>query len=279
MEQRRDDLGRKRTPSDHTHMAGLDLEPCYFGTNSTRLFGCYHPPRSKTARAAGVILCYPMGQEYIRSHRTYRLLATRLANSGFPVLRFDFAGCGDSPGDCEQGGIHRWLTDLSMAIGEMRKRCGLVRICLAGLRLGGTLALMSGVERGDIDGIVLWDPVGDGRTYVDELTALHQRETKQRDASPVRTEVLGFPLTERMREELHGIDLLSIRRRPAAHVLLVDSHESAGKAELSGQLQRLGARVEYQRLPSPRIWIKENKTVVPHQALQCVASWISRTYP
>jgi pimeloyl-ACP methyl ester carboxylesterase len=260
-------------------VARLDVEPCYFGADSTRLFGCYHPPRSPNARAASVILCYPMGQEYIRAHRTYRLLAARLAEAGFPVLRFDFAGSGDSPGDCEHGRIGRWLGDLSLAIREIRQRCGPTRICLAGLRLGGTLAMMYGAQRGGVDGIVLWDPIVDGRTYVDELTAWHRGQTRRPETTPGPTEILGFPLTQLMREDLEGIDLLSIRRGPATHALVVDSSEGLGQAPLRDLLQGLGVRVDYRRLAGPKIWIKENKTIVPHQALGCVAAWISGAYP
>ena len=52
-----------------------------------------------------MVLCYPGGQEYIRSRRAFRQLAIRLSSAGFPVLRFDYHGCGDSSGDDDEGKI------------------------------------------------------------------------------------------------------------------------------------------------------------------------------
>ncbi|MBF0509187.1 MAG: hypothetical protein HQK57_09720, partial [Deltaproteobacteria bacterium] len=74
------------------------IEPFYFGPSGNRLFGCYHKPQSDCHRGCGVVLCYPMGYEYMQSHRSYRRIADRLAGEGYPVLRFDFYGCGDSDG-------------------------------------------------------------------------------------------------------------------------------------------------------------------------------------
>jgi uncharacterized protein len=259
-------------------MPVLDIEPSYFGSGDKVLFGCYTPPRPANSRSCGVVLCYPMGQEYIRSHRTYRQLATRLSTLGFPVLRFDLSACGDSPGDCEDGRIEHWLADLSIAIGEIRKRCGSIKICLAGLRLGGTLSMLAGARRGDIDSLVLWDPVADGRAYVQELVAAQPPATPRSDQTPQPVEILGFPLSDLLREDLYAIDLFSIQKSPAPHVLLVDGSDGS-QEPLNQFLGRFGGRVEYERIPSPKIWMHENKTVVPHQVLQYVAAWLARIYP
>ena len=63
------------------------------------------------------------------------------------------------PGDFEQGGIEQWCRDIVMAVDEIRAQATVENVCLAGLRLGGTLSLLSGIESGKIDSIVLWDPV------------------------------------------------------------------------------------------------------------------------
>ena len=110
------------------------VEPFYFGTAGS-LFGCYHAPQGAKRRDSGVVLCNPMGFEYIRAHRAYRQLAIRLSHAGFPVLRFDYYGCGDSGGRSEEGEIGRWQEDISSAIDEIKERAGLERVCLIGMRL------------------------------------------------------------------------------------------------------------------------------------------------
>jgi uncharacterized protein len=226
-----------------------------------------------------------MGYEYIQSHRALRQLATRLSNVGFPVLRFDFYGCGDSGGACEQGQLGQWLTDISTAIGAIRRRCGVMKVCLIGLRLGGTLSMIVGAERGDIDGMVLWDPVVSGRAYVKELITWHREMLRYSHVQPKRhitserpTEILGFPVTEAMLADLENLDPLAIRQKPANNILLIESSEKADEGRCREHLKNVGAVLEYRHLPSPNSWIWAediSKILVPHQILQSMVSWMS----
>jgi pimeloyl-ACP methyl ester carboxylesterase len=228
-----------------------------------------------------------MGHEYIASHRAYRRLAVLLSDAGFNVLRFDFYGCGDSGGDCNEGHIRQWLTDISTAISELKRRCGFVKVCLVGFRLGGTMATMIGAERGDIAGMVLWDPVVSGRAYIEELTNLHNEMLQNPHAKPKRyikgekpTEIFGFPLTDFLLTDIENIDLSSIRQKPANNILLIETNEVVGERLLRKHLESIGAHFEHQHLPSPRIWMEDiNKVLVPNKILRSVVSWMSRVYP
>ncbi|HEV1995804.1 MAG TPA: alpha/beta hydrolase, partial [Candidatus Acidoferrum sp.] len=143
--------------------------PLYFGLPETLLYGCFHEPHAGRSRDCAVVLCPPIGHEYVNSHRALRQLAARLSDAGFPVLRFDYFGSGDSSGDIEEGSIPQWLDDISQAILEIRRRTGLTSLCLAGLRLGASLSLLAAAERSDIASLVLWDPVVKGRSYLNGL--------------------------------------------------------------------------------------------------------------
>jgi alpha/beta superfamily hydrolase len=122
------------------------MRPFYFGAPGRRLFGVHLAPQ-EARRDCAVVLCYPMGQEYINSHRAFRHLARLLADEGFHVLRFDYFGCGDSEGECKQGTMSQWLSDVSTAILEVRNRSRVGAICLVGLRLGASLSLLAGMRR------------------------------------------------------------------------------------------------------------------------------------
>lgn len=228
-----------------------------------------------------------MGREYIASHRVYQQLAVRLSNVGFHVLRFDFFGCGDSSGDSEQGRIPQWLNDITTAVNKIRERCNLTKVCLAGVRLGGTLSLMAGAERGDIESIVLWDPVVNGKDYIEELTTLQQEmlvKSKVRRDSFVtdQVEILGFAFHRQMLGRLAEVDLLSVRRHPANNILIVESGEKTRDGKLVECLERVGADVEYQRLPGPAVWVERDDPLFnilgPRRILGAVVSWISRTH-
>src|SRR5260221_4633500 len=122
----------------------------YFRSSDKPLFGCYHEPSASRLRSCGILICQPIGHEYVNAHRALRQLAVRLAEAGFPVLRFDYYGCGDSSGNTEDASILQWSADISAAISELRRRTGLFRVCMVGLRLGGALATLVAAEPGDL---------------------------------------------------------------------------------------------------------------------------------
>ena len=77
--------------------AALRVRIEYFG-DGLHLLGAFHLPQRLQPRRTAVLLCNPFGEEASRAHRTYRVLATQLERAGFPVLRFDYSGTGDSLG-------------------------------------------------------------------------------------------------------------------------------------------------------------------------------------
>src|SRR5262245_18794118 len=102
----------------------------YFTRDDRPLYGFYHAPRAGASRAAAVVICQPIGHEYIRCHRALRILGDHLAQSGFPVLRFDYYGCGDSTGDFPDGDLREWQADIAAAVRECRARSGLGRVAV-----------------------------------------------------------------------------------------------------------------------------------------------------
>ena len=148
------------------------MNPFYFGTSAKPLYGVYYPPRGGTARDVGIVLCYPMGQEYMRAHRAFRQLSNLLARAGFHVFRFDYYGTGDSGGDADVGTLTQWQEDIRAAIEELKDTAGVQKVALVGLRLGASLATVAAAGRSDVASVTLWDPVTDGAGYLDELLAV-----------------------------------------------------------------------------------------------------------
>jgi len=269
------------------------IEPFYFGSPSRELLGCYHAPAaaSAPARDVGLVLCYPLGHEYLQFHRVFRQLAILASEAGFPVLRFDFHGCGDSAGDDRGWRLERWVEDVETAIEELKRRAGVATIGLAGLRLGAALALLVGASRSDVDALVLWDPVLNGRAYLDELRRLHRgmlsyahvrpdpRGEEGREADAEGTEeILGFPLPAPLIADLDELDLLKIAERPARRALVIESNDVVDQTPLRELLARLGTRVDHQRFSNPHLWVWLEdfaKVHVPHQILQAAVSWAS----
>ena len=225
--------------------------PFQFGASERRLFGIYQP--GTAAGTTAVLMCYPFGQEGMRAHRMFRVLADRLNRIGVSVLRFDAYGTGDAAGDDEDGELEGWQRDVLAAHEELLNRSSAQRICWMGVRLGATVALRASAQAGaSVQRLVLWDPVVDGSAYLGMLRDKHvaaleaaftfpDRDWRRRlEADPTAfiDEALGFGLSPILRRQLLEIDLdsLSLPQKTDTHVIADPSD-----APVRTWLQRSGA--------------------------------------
>ena len=262
------------------------MEAFYFGKSPRALFGVYHPPQDEKNRNAAVVLCYPMGHEYVHSHRAFLRLAILLSSVGFHVLRFDFYGCGDSEGESDEGDIRQWVEDISTAVEEIKGGCDVDRICLVGLRLGASLSMLAGIEQGGLDSMVFWDPVISGKSYTEELTALHNDFIQNSVCKPQgslqgarQLEILGFPVPDALLKDLKKLDLLTFQKSPANNIFLIKSSQITDDSRFRKHLKGICTHLDYKYLPAPEVWLKRGGDLgtglVPMQILQSMVSWIS----
>src|SRR5580698_3185754 len=109
--------------------------PILFAPGERRLTGFYHPAAGDATRGLGVVLCNPLGYEAMSAHRTYRHAAERLAADGFPALRFDYEGTGNSPAPSNgPKRIPAAIDGIRAAVAELRARAGVERVALLGAR-------------------------------------------------------------------------------------------------------------------------------------------------
>ena len=71
--------------------------PVFFKNGTNRLFGIVHYPETGEPENA-FVFCHPFAEEKLWAHRVYVNFARYLAKHGWAVLRFDYAGYGDSDG-------------------------------------------------------------------------------------------------------------------------------------------------------------------------------------
>lgn len=268
-----------------TAVAPRDFEAFYFGEDHQRLFGIlHHVANTAVRRATSLVLCGPFGQESIRAHRSLRQLAVRASRLGFPVLRFDYHGCGDSMGRRDEGSMRQWLSDVSTGVAELRRRAQSPRVCLVGLRLGAWLAMLAAIRLGDVAGLVMWDPIHDGRAYLKEL-ALAREQQRLAPRVPGRgagelTEVLGFPFPVGLSAEFGDISLSRVQRCPAPHVLVIDSERPGGSEPVVQALTGLGARVDARHVPGAPPWAYNRTGPMANPGLlQSIATWANEWLP
>jgi uncharacterized protein len=242
------------------------VNPFYFGRAESPLYGVYHPPQGRKAVGA-VVLCYPIGGEYMRAHRAFRQLTNFLVRGGFHVLRFDYFGTGDSSGTGVEATLPSWLESIRTTIEEMKDSAGVERVSLVGLRFGASMALLASRDRDDVKSVVLWDPVLDGARYLaDSLTSDNEAESVE-DENEVEADGLppgtvgmgGFPLTPRLQEELSAVDLTHISAPDVGSLdWVVSSENEAVRAIVSGW-KALGVPASYRCFPSEGDWAKGDR--------------------
>lgn len=220
-------------------------EPMYFGPSGS-LFGVFHPADRARARTVGIVLCHPAGHEHLRIQRTFRNLAVALARFGFPVLRFDYSGSGDSSGDGSAISLSGWQADLSAAIDDVMSRARVSRVALIGHRLGATLAWLESLRRSDIDLVVMWEPVMHGGRYIQQLRELESAWLSEPprqgvpEARVAAAHLLGFPFPPAFEQELKAVDLAASPLPASAHVVAL--FDAVPRPEESMWRERLVAK-------------------------------------
>ena len=169
-------------------------EPVYFGPADRQLFGMLHHAEGLPARGA-ILFCYPLPPKYVLCYQGLLRLAVRLAREGFDVLRFDYAGIGDSSGEPLESSLKQWDEDVEAALTYLRSRTTAAHVSLLGMRIGAALAARASTRLGAIDRLVMWEPVVDGKDYVTELAAMSTARLKPKGTLSDGFDVHGFPFT------------------------------------------------------------------------------------
>jgi uncharacterized protein len=147
--------------------------PLFFANGDRALFGVLHRPSAGAGARPAFVFCHPLGEEKLWTHRVFVSFARRLAAAGYPVLRFDFTGQGDSEGSFSEASMATLCADLRCAIQEVRRLTRVATVSLLGLRLGANVAMMGAEAATDLRHLILWSPITDGERYLQELLRIN----------------------------------------------------------------------------------------------------------
>lgn len=131
-----------------------------------RLWGFLHLPDGQQ-KDTGFVMCNPFGEERVFAYRLLVNFARKLKDLGYPVMRFDYYGYGDSDGDFSEATVETRLQDIVTTVNYFKDKIKLEKIGLLGLRLGGDWALLSARLLKDmLYYIIAWEPLIDIEKYL-----------------------------------------------------------------------------------------------------------------
>jgi hypothetical protein len=179
-----------------------------------------------------VVFCNAYGHENTRAARNLQQLAIQLSQTGFNVIRFDYAGTGNSTGKAALASLNTWRSNIASIVDYARtavdsSSSSLGSVSLLGIRLGASLLATTPLK--DIEHVILWDPVIDGDRYMEMLRSYHHYELSSltrylshRRGQP--HQFLGYEYSATLQESLSSISLWNQTKIESRICSLISSH-------------------------------------------------------
>ena len=150
-------------------MSDCRERPLIMNCDGDRMVGVLHE-RANVGARPGVLIIVGGPQYRVGSHRQFLLMARAIAHGGYPVLRFDYRGMGDSEGTYR--GFEQIQRDIRVAIDAFQTAVPtMVGVVLWGLCDGASAALMYGPSDERVAGLTIvnaWarTATGEAKAYV-----------------------------------------------------------------------------------------------------------------
>jgi len=254
-------------------LSGIET-PMFLASEGRRIFAVWHQPAADAGKVTDTafVFCPPFAEEEKCCHRAFVDMARKLCSRGHPVLRIQYRGCGDSEGDFGDFSCADWEQDINNALAFLRRQ-GRPRLGLLGLRLGASLAGRVAESTGDVQNLILWEPIVNGRQYMSlnlRRKLLRRMLTdKEGGESPPASQATmtdgrtgidfeGYWISAEMQTQIGEIDLIADAKRFRGEVLLtqISSQSSPGKTirSLEDRYASAGASVAVEAVVEQPIW-------------------------
>ncbi|WP_167285027.1 alpha/beta hydrolase family protein [Marilutibacter alkalisoli] len=228
-------------------------EPFYFGELPRSLFGAFHPAlgqKSPDHDRQALLVCPPLLQDAIRSHRALWRLGETLSEGGVDTLRFDWFGTGDSAGDDADVLFEGLVDDVGMASEMLASMTAATRMRRFGLRSSALPLLAHAArQRGPVD-LVLWDPCLDGGALVEGWRRQQQEQMTVAGRYPYGAptpdddELMGFAVADVLCDALSGFDGRKVVLPAGSRLLLAEWSPSVDTDAFVAHQLAAGVQVE-----------------------------------
>jgi len=194
---------------------GVEHRIEYVPTPRGRLY--VYTSRPQEARAC-VLICSSIFGDFTANYHRERLLGQAISSKGHAVMRFHYAGEGNSHGDRHTMTLES-LCDDARAVMEHGSSIGFDRFALLGTRIGAFVAatVISSMPAAPL---AFWEPVVDALRFVGDAQRA-KRMSQMAQAADIRTsqwrteldkngvlDLLGYDVYPEMVKSLEGVDLV-----------------------------------------------------------------------
>jgi alpha/beta superfamily hydrolase len=270
-----------------------EIPQFFLNSRRQRLYSVLHlADEAQKQHDFAVVVCAPLFEEKLWSHRVLVNYARSLAAQGIPVLRFDYFGDGESEGRFEEATVTSRVADILDAVEFCRSRAGVRRIFLLGLGYGAVLAL-SAARSGDVDGIVAWAPIMSGEQYTSDLlrahlgaqVVLHRKVIHDREAlvqqimSGEFVNVEGYEIGNPFFSELVATDTRKLIEEQTRQVVLVQIAPGERiDPQYASFAQSTDSRVQFFSVRELKFWAQQKTIYSPCELLfQRTTQWLIET--
>ena len=193
------------------------MEPFFFGKDR-EILGNYHRAEG-IPKACGLLIAGPLLNEGIRAHRALLQVSRRCAALGYDVLRFDYAGLGNSPGATRDFSFDDWSQDIVDAATELTAVSGSEVKAVLAVRFAANL-VADLTQSLPLDRLLLWDPILTGRQWLnrlhiaDECLPVGRRANNDSNGYEYMGHVLGsdfeYSLLSRQQPQLRAASVFAV---------------------------------------------------------------------
>ncbi|MGH1374021.1 MAG: hydrolase 1, exosortase A system-associated [Cellvibrionaceae bacterium] len=149
------------------------IDPIFIPVSGGSLFSLHYIPADNKDSQKWVVILSPFFEEMNKCRKQISLQARDLVDKGYHVVVPDYAGTGDSHDELEQITWPLWLRQLEELVSWVSKN-GATEISMIAVRSAALLAseLLSSPSITKNIGLILWQPVINGKTYINQLYRL-----------------------------------------------------------------------------------------------------------
>lgn len=255
--------------------------PIWLEVDGTPIFAWYHPASGETRHNQGIVLCNTFGSEAMLLHPAYQHSAQQWSRAGFPCLRFDYPGTGDSGGDPRDSNrLKAWLASIHCAVDSLKQIASVDEINLFGVLLGASLATQAAQERTDIRGLILWAPYLSGKNFLraakmqESVITANPAKLRSRRWQDGDSEAFGFLIVRDFAEHLQKLDLKNLTKNLVQRACVFVRDANSNEAKFAAALRDSGVTVSLEERVLCDINEILEKMELPHAIIREVEEWL-----